>query len=177
MPVCQQQVARMSAAKSGISRRGLPRISFHSSGLHGAPANGAVGPLPTALRAVTLPRFAGEDESLVIARSVSDEAIQILAQAALDCFASLAMTNHPAAFGSAPSSAGLSETPASAKVAMPVWQQQVARMSAAKSGISRRGLPGFRFTSGLHGDAGKWRRRPPPHRAARGDPPPLRGRG
>ena len=43
--------------------------------------------------------------------------------------------NYPAAFGSARSSAGLSETPASAKVAMPVWQQQVARMSAAKSGI------------------------------------------
>ena len=59
----QQQVARMSAAKSGISRRGLPRISFHSSGLHGDAGNGAVGPLPTALRAVTLPRFAGEDKA------------------------------------------------------------------------------------------------------------------
>jgi len=37
------------------------------------------------------------------------------------------MTNYPAAFGSAPSSAGLSETPASVKVAMPVWQASAAR--------------------------------------------------
>ena len=47
--------------------------------------------------------------------------------------------SYPAAFGSAASSAGLSDTPASANVAMPVWQASAARRSSKR----HRGAGGF----------------------------------
>ena len=50
--------------------------------------------------------------------------------------------NYPAAFGSAASSAGLSDTPASANVAMPVWQASAAR----RSGSATCGAGGFAET-------------------------------
>jgi hypothetical protein len=60
-----KQVARIERQRNSGSAARLPRISFHSiRATRLALANDAAGPLPTALRAVTLAGFAGEDKEL-----------------------------------------------------------------------------------------------------------------